>query len=86
MRESGIDEKMGSGGSVDQKESFKTNGSPSISSVANTNGVDVATWVDPCAAGQVEACAALRASELKPSDVPLEDKWSKRKTYNSIQV
>ena len=70
----------------------KTNGSAaivpvsSVKAIASGNGVDVTTWTDPCTAGQVEACAALRATESDTIDPPLEDKWSKRKTYNSLQV
>lgn len=36
-------------------------------------------------AGQVEACAALRASEEEPVNDGLEDKWSRRKTYRPWQ-
>ena len=51
---------------------------------ASDNGVDVNSWVDPCAAGQVETCAAVSDADATAS--LLEDKWSKRKTYNALQV
>lgn len=69
-----------------------TNGSLAVVQVSTSetltseNGVDYASWVDPCAAGQVEACAALRASDSEPVEPQLEDKWSRRKTYSSLQV
>ena len=79
-------------GVLDDLPPQKTNGTAAIvalspaKTIASGNGVDVTTWTDPCAAGQVEACAALRATESDVIEPPLEDKWSKRKTYNSLQV